>query len=165
MLEDGEVWTNCEQDPVTGRWYARSQDFWLVRADTEAALVDQRKDAEIALAAALLSIEDVLPIQKDGVNREYAANSLPYIVVSSWAIERSVRFHLKFGHGTSAKAIASWKRAILEYAAEQDGDVLWWRVRPEVNALVAFGETKARWFVYSRLLIGHMADVSVEDAA
>lgn len=151
-LEADILW---DKDPETANWHKRTPEFCAARAETLAAAFQQQKDAEIALAAAMISLEADLPPQRDGKPLAIADNYQPYDVVASEYRNPGERW---IGLATSAAAIAAWKRAMLEHAATHKGDVLWWRTRPEVRGQVGFGETTARWIVYSRLMIGNEAD-------
>lgn len=157
-LADLKVDGLWEEDPVTSTYHKRTPEFFLARAETEEALVQQQKDAEIALAAAMISLEGDLPPQRDGKWSAIADNWQPYATVASEHIPVGCRAQ---GCKTSAEAIVAWKRAILGYAATRRGDVLWWRIPPEILGRVDFGETEARWIVYSRLMIGNEADTTL----
>jgi hypothetical protein len=45
-----------ERDDVTGVWHRRTPEFFTAQASAREALIQQQKDAEIALAAALISL-------------------------------------------------------------------------------------------------------------
>ena len=147
----GPLW---EKDPLTGQWHMCSLDFLVQRAEVEARLVQQRKDAEIALAAALISLEGDLPPQQDVPPSAYAPNGMLHAIVASGKT-----------HTTSAAAIADWKRALLEYVATHSGDLLWWRARPEIFVSIPFAQTTPRWIVYSRLAIGNAETIPASEAA
>ena len=147
-LQADPLW---EQDDVTDCWHRRTPEFFTAQAAVREALVRQQKDAEIALAAALIGLEADLPPQVDGGVSAWAPDGTHYVVIAS--AEHCKGEEMKRCR-TSAEAIANWKRALLEYAATHTGDVLWWRYRPEIRGDVPFGRTEAAWIVYSRLAIG-----------
>ena len=137
-----------EMDIQTGGWFRRSPEFCAARAETEAALPDQRAAAEIALGVAMRELAADLPPQDDGPVETVAPTRQLYDMVASWDNG------CKPVHITSGEAIQEWRRRLLTYVSTSHGDILWWRYRPEIDAPIPFGETKARWAVYSRLAIG-----------
>jgi len=146
-----------EKDFLTGAYHKRTPEFIAALASTKEALVQQRKDAEITLAMAVISLEGHLPPQQDGPPGRTAPNGEPYVLVCSWDIEEARRIgndKFDYAHKTSSEAIAAWKHAAFEHAQTHQGDVLWWRTRPEIRGEIPFGSTEARWYVYSRLMIG-----------
>lgn len=162
-LEGDPLW---DKDPITANWFRRTPEFIKARAYASEALVQQRKDAEIALAAVLISLEPELPPQQDGTPCAIAPNGLPYVLITreldEWrGRDDDERFHR---HPTFAEAIAVWKREISEFVASHPGDTLWWRCRPEISGDIKFGDTEARWLVYSRLMIGRAIDVAQNTA-
>jgi hypothetical protein len=152
-LQADPLW---ERDLCTGMWHKRTLEFIAERAESLEALVQQRKDAEITLAVAIISLEPDLPPQEFGPRCAIALNGVPYDVIAS-EIHPGEGMEWK-GHSTPAAAIAAWKRALLEYVVTHSGDVLWWRIKPEIDCRIPFGETQPRWLVYSRLTIGNEAD-------
>jgi hypothetical protein len=149
-----------ECDCTTGNYIKRAPEFFVARAEAEEALVQQRKDAEIILASAMLSLEPDLPTQIDAVPLAVAANGAAHAIVAS---EPKVEGGGWAGLSrTPAAAVAAYKRALLSFVAKHTGDTLWWRIRPEIDALIHTGETQPYWIVYSRLTIGNLADTFIE---
>jgi hypothetical protein len=126
---------------------------------------DDRNAAQIALSASLLRLERDLPVQQDGPPTAIAPNGKPYVLLEPeqpylgamhadhWSRHRFQRYP------TSGEAIAGWLRKLLDYAASNPGDTLWWRNRPEIVGHQHHSAKCASWFVYSRLMIGYAADV------
>lgn len=146
-----------EEDAITGSLFRRTPEFMVARADAEAKLIDQRETAEIALAAAMIEMAADLPLQQDGYPTAIAPNRMPYVTVISGEEDRKHGTKCQC-YPTSAAAIAAFRQSLHEYASSVRGDTLWWRVRPEINGMVRFGETEVSWYVYSRLMIGNEAD-------
>lgn len=132
-------------------WHRRSPEFIAERAVSQEALIQQRKDAEIALAAAMISLEGDLPSQRDGDPCAVAPNGQHYVSMACEFVYegKSLRWSM-----TSANAIAAWKREMLEYAATHHGDILWWGSRPTIQGQIMFSQTTAQWLVYCRFAIG-----------
>ena len=101
-----------EEDDVTGNWLRRTPEFFAAQAETREALIQQQKDAEVALVAALIGLEADLPSQQDGPPTAFAPNRVPYVVIASAATRPGEEIKRC---RTSAEAIANWKRALLEY--------------------------------------------------
>lgn len=150
-----------EKDFALDCWVRRSPEFFAARNAAMAALVQQQADAEIALARAIIDLEQRLPPQRDGVKRAIAETGQPYVTVVSGRVGRWEGEVLP-GYATSAEAILTWRTALLGYAAENPGDTLWWRIRPEIDGRVRFGDSASSWVVYCRLLIGNQADTLIE---
>lgn len=163
LVSKGDLQANWwECDPVTGNYIKCSPEFFAARAETEEALVQQRKDAQITLASAMLSIERDIPHQIDGRPSGIAENGRVHVTLAS---EPFQRFQEWCGHATPTEAVAAYKRALLDLVAASEGDTIWWRIRPDIDAVVRFGRTDARWRVYSRLTIGNTADVQPDPSA
>jgi hypothetical protein len=146
-----------ECDVITGYWHRRTAEFMDRRAEIRRDLPQQQKDAEIALASAMIALEPDLPPQKDyDFKGATAPNGQPYVTMTWNIINEDPDAK---GWDTSADAITALKRAIVKHAAAQQGDILWWRNRPEIEGVFAFGEVMPRWIIYARLLIGNKSDI------
>lgn len=137
-------------DLSIGFWARRSPEFFSAQAASREALIHQEKDAEIALASMMLGLEPHLPIQRDGPYSARAPNGVAYTAIRSALMTSGVRH----AYATSAECIKALKQAVLSYVAKNPGDVLWWRIRPQVSGVIFFGETKPLWSFYFRLAIG-----------
>jgi hypothetical protein len=153
-----------EQDFITDNWIRRTPEFFAARAIAEEALPGQREAAEIALHLTLLELAKDLPPQEDGPSFAYVPNVGGYHEVCSFDMNASLSVSaIEDGrHRTSGEAIAEWRRRMLVFATQYSGDTLWWRERPEICGRVFFGHAEATWRVYSRLLIGNVADTLIE---
>ena len=147
-LETLKVDPLWEEDFMSCCWVRRAPEFFAARAETEAALPEQRAAAEIALGVAMRELAADLPPQEDGPCQSVSPAGELYAVVRAWDCGSMST------HSTSGEAIQEWRRRLLVYVSVCRGDILWWRNRPEIDAQIPFGETKARWAVYSRLAIG-----------
>lgn len=149
LLECDPLW---EKDPVVGDWHKRTPEFVAQRCESEKTLSAEIEIAESALALTLLDLGKNLPTQENAWNLQaWACNkhkSPPYETITSFS-EVGVWLHLD-----SKSAINVWRSRLLSYAATHSGDVLWWRIRPEISGKIPFGNAEAVWAVYSRLFIG-----------
>jgi hypothetical protein len=154
-----------EQDFITDNWVRRTPEYFAARAIAEEALPAQREAAQIALGVALLELAKDLPPQEDGPRFAYVPNVGGYHEVCSFDLDGASLQSLALKtlwHRTSCEAVAEWRKRLLAYAATRSGDLLWWRERPEIEGRVPFGKTETAWRVYSRLLIGNVADTIIE---
>lgn len=137
-----------QRDPITDNWVWRPAEFYAARAIAEEALPAQKEAAEIALGVALLELAKELPPQEDGPRYNFISG------VGEYAVICSANQGEYWSHKTSGAALAEWKRRLLEYVTTHPGDVLWWRIRPEIAGQIRFGESEASWAVYGRMLVG-----------
>jgi hypothetical protein len=146
LLESDPFW---ECDPMTANWFKRTTEFFAARGLAEQELAALGDAPKIALAAELLSLEAYLPPSEDSPAQRFAPNGLDYVTVCStdvWSTE---------GHATPKEAIDEWRRRLLVFVAERPAaELTWWRDKPEIEGRVPFGQTSARWLVYSRLMVG-----------
>lgn len=148
-LESDPLW---QRDFITENWWKRTPEFMEKQRLAEARLELDRPGAEMALANAVSELSRELPPQKRGPASFFAPNRLAYQEILS------VPCGMSWEHHTYADAISAWRMRLLQYAAVQPGDVLWWRIEPEIGGRVPFGSTETFWCVYARLLIGNEAD-------
>ena len=159
-LRSDPLW---EQDFITSNWVWHPPEYFAARAEVEEGLPAQREAAEIALHLALIGLEGKLPTQVDGPPFAYIPDVGAYEEIVSWDHHILGDIHSFSGkHATSSEAIAAWKSKLLAKAAQCGGDTLWWRTKPEIDGRIPFGESVAQWRVYSRLLIGNIADTLIE---
>lgn len=160
MLLADPLW---EQDFITNNWIKRTPEFMAARVEAEERLPAQCEAAVIALGVAMLALEAILPHQEDGPPHAAICGIGGYDEVVSWDYDASLRDYSFAGaHKSSGDAIKEWRDRMLAYRASHDGDTLWWRWRPEIEGQIPFGESEARWRVYSRFVIGNVADTLIE---
>jgi hypothetical protein len=146
-LEANPFW---EQDFITESWFRRTLGFFTERAANEVLLPGQCEAASALLATVLRDVAGELPPQADCPNRPGSPAGPLYMEVTSWNAG-SLPEHFTYGD-----AIRAWIEKLRIFTSRfkpSDGVTLFWRVRPEVNGIIGFGETRARWRVYSRFAI------------
>lgn len=105
-------------------------------------------EAQGRLDAALAGLTPYLPPQDDGPRQANCPSGEPYVVIRTG----------DEGHATADDAIEAWREKVLPYVSQRRKgslDMLWWRIRPEIDAQILDGTNALLWHVYSRLALTH----------
>jgi hypothetical protein len=142
-----------EYDVTCDGWWRRSQDFIDRQAAARTAIALELPRAKDRLAVALAML-DLKIEQIDGPPCAISPARGIYDLLVNGTVY-SNRTPVPFWISDSADdAIKAYVDGFRRYLDTHSGEILYWRVRPELRGDVHVGWDKPSWLVYSRLHVG-----------
>lgn len=153
-LRANKLW---QQDFTTDSYILRTRAFMALFEESAKFVEENKETALQAFVSAVAALAPELPEQKDGPAMAY------FTVPDDAAAQRHVYIEISASARLPAAAFVTWRDELFQYVRDNPGPVLFWRHRPEMDAMVDTATAQQCWKIYSRLVVPTSSPAKISD--